>query len=511
MIVLGGFAVRIDGVAVGAAEWRRRNVTALVELLALAPTRRLHREQVLDALWPELSVDDATPRLHKAAHFARRALGRTDAVVLAGEMVELLPDVAVRVDAATFATAAIAALDAGRDPGAIDAALDLYTGDLLPEELYSEWTVSRREELRHLYIQLLRATGRWAELLAVDPTDEAAHVALMRVQVDRGDRASALAQYERLAAVLAEHLGVEPGAEARQLRDSLQTEPALPLQRIGFCHAADGVRLAYARVGKGPVLVKAATWLTHLEYDWESAIWRHWLQTLAARFDLLRYDERGCGLSDWNTSRFDLDAWVEDLAAVVDAVGYERFPLLGISQGAAVAVAYAARYPDRVNALVLYGGYVHGPVRRARNDDERRAAELLPDLAELGWGHDEPSFRQVFTARFMPGGTRAQWDEFNELQRRSTSPANAKRFMEGFAQIDVSDAAGRVQCPTLVLHVRGDRLPPLEQGRSLAALIPGSRFVSLEGDNHLMLAEDGAWPRFVNELDTFLREVGATA
>jgi pimeloyl-ACP methyl ester carboxylesterase len=248
--------------------------------------------------------------------------------------------------------------------------------------------------------------------------------------------------------------------------------------------------------------------MSHLEYDWESMLWRHWLLALTSRYRLLRYYQRGCGLSDWDTTSFNIEAWIDDLATVVDAAGYERFALLGVSQGAAVAVEYAARHPERVSALVLYGGYVHGHVARARNDEELRIARLLPELAELGWGRDEPTFRQVFTARFMPEGTREQWDEFNELQRLTTSPANAARFIRGFGVIDVTDAAQRVACPTLGVHVRGDLGPPLAEGRLLASMIPGSRFVSLEGRNHLMLATEPAWPRFVDEMDRFLAEVG---
>ncbi|KRE31539.1 LuxR family transcriptional regulator [Agromyces sp. Soil535] len=282
----------------------------------------------------------------------------------------------------------------------------------------------------------------------------------------------------------------------------------MPTQDVRFCHASDSVRLAYAVEGSGPPLVKAANWLSHLEYDWESMLWRHWLLALTSRYRVLRYDERGCGLSDWDTTSFTIEAWIDDLATVVDAAGYERFALLGVSQGAAVAVEYAARHPERVSALVLYGGYVHGHVIRARNDEELRIARLMPELAELGWGSDEPTFRQVFTARFMPEGTREQWDEFNDLQRLTTSPTNAARFIRGFGVIDVADAAQRVACPTLVVHVRGDLAPPLAEGRLLASMIPGSRFVSLEGHNHLMLATEPAWPRFVDEMDRFLAEVG---
>ena len=514
LTLLGGFAVQVDGHAVDPSHWRRRPAAHLVALLALAPDRRLHREQVIEALWPDATLAEAAPRLHKAVHFARRALG-ADAVTTGRDVLRLLPERDVAVDVVEFEAAATAALTSGT-PTAIAAALGRHTGELLPDDRYEPWTEARRAHVGHLHRQLLRAAGRWADLVAIEPTDEAAHVALVRSHVERGDRAAALAQYDRLAAILADELGIAagPGCRRRSIRRrgaahgrAARRRGDLPAQEIRFCHPPDGVRLAYAVVGRGPPLVKAANWLSHLEYDWESTIWRHWLTALTSRFTVLRYDVRGCGVSDWNTTAFTLDAWVEDLATVVDGAGFERFPLLGVSQGAAVAVEYAARHPERVRALVLYGGYVHGPLARARTDRERRAAPLLPDLAELGWGSDEPSFRQVFTGRFMPGGSRRQWDEFNDLQRRTTSPSNAARFMRGFAMIDVGAAAERVQCPTLVVHVRGDRSPPLEQGRLLASMIPGSRFVSLDGDNHLMLASDAAWPRFLEELDRFLAAV----
>jgi DNA-binding SARP family transcriptional activator/pimeloyl-ACP methyl ester carboxylesterase len=507
--VLGRFEVVIDGRLVDPTCWRRKPAAALVKLLALAPERRMHREAVFDALWPDLSPADAAPRLHKAVHFVRRAIG-PDGIATTGEALVLLPDRPVAVDVIAFEDAAATALDRG---AGFDAALTQYAGELLPEDRYEDWAAVRRAHVEHLHRQLLRAAGRWTELLAADPTDEPAHVAVMRGHLDRGNRAAALAQYDRLAAVLHDELDAEPGEEAEAARALALALPAnatdepLPMQEIRFCHARDGVRLAYTVVGDGRPLVKSANWLSHLEYDWESATWRHWLHDLTRRFRMLRYDARGGGLSDWNTDRFDLEAWVDDLEVVVEAAGYERFPMLGISQGAAVAVEYAARHPDKVSALVLYGGFVHGPLLRAGTDDDRRRAALWPEMAELGWGQDEPSFRQVFTARFMPGGTKEQWSEFNELQARSTSPANAAEFMRGVAVIDVTDAAPLVRCPTLVVHVRGDRHPPVSEGRLLASMIPGSRFVSLEGDNHIMLADEPAWPRFLAEVDRFLADV----
>jgi pimeloyl-ACP methyl ester carboxylesterase len=277
-------------------------------------------------------------------------------------------------------------------------------------------------------------------------------------------------------------------------------------QEIRFCRTSDGVTLAYACSGTGPPLVKAASWLTHVDHDWHSPVWRHWMVALSRRHRLIRYDERGCGLSDWDIAPPTFDSWVHDLETVVDEVGLERFPLLGISQGSAVAVAYAARHPERISRLVLYGGYAQGRLVRARDDEERRIHQLQVDLVRLGWGRDEPSFRQVFTSQFMPEASRELWDAFNELQRKTTSPANAAQVLDLTGPVDVVDQARRITAPTLVLHARHDRRPPFSQGRLLASLIPNSRFVALESCNHILLADEPAWPVFLSEVESFLAE-----
>ncbi len=289
-----------------------------------------------------------------------------------------------------------------------------------------------------------------------------------------------------------------------------EDSPAMPPQpepfhqTIRFCTAPDGARIAFATMGAGPVLVKAANWLTHLDYDGESPVWRHWLEGLAHGRTLVRYDERGCGLSDWNVDRFSFDDWVADLELVVDAVGLDRFPLLGVSQGAAVAVAFAARHPDRVTKLVLSGAYGRGRLARATTPEQRREAAFDIEVARIGSGRDDPSFRQMFTSQFLPDGTREQWDAFNELQRRTTSAHNAVRFLSTFGRIDVSEEAPKVRCPTLLLHSRDDRRQPLAGARDLAALIPGSRLVPLPSRNHILTDFEPAWPMFLRELDQFL-------
>jgi pimeloyl-ACP methyl ester carboxylesterase/DNA-binding CsgD family transcriptional regulator len=285
----------------------------------------------------------------------------------------------------------------------------------------------------------------------------------------------------------------------------------VPTQKIRFLRSHDGTRLAWAASGQGPTVIKAATWLSHLEYDWESPVWSHVLQHLAGRHRLLRYDERGCGLSDWNVPELSFDSWVRDLEAVADEAGGERFALLGISQGASIAIAYAVRHPERVTHLVLQGGYARGRLVRSATRAQAEEAEMMCRLAELGWGRADPSFRQFFTTQFIPGGTPAQHQWFNELERVSTSPANAAAFMREFNLIDVTELLPRVRCPTLVLHSRDDRRVPFEEGRLLATHIPGASLVPIDSSNHLLLADEPGWARAREAIEGFLPQAGAVA
>jgi len=273
-------------------------------------------------------------------------------------------------------------------------------------------------------------------------------------------------------------------------------------QEIQFCTASDGVRIAYAVVGRGPPLVKTANWLNHLEYDWQSPVWGHVLRAFAARHRLIRYDERGNGLSDWDVGDISFEAFVRDLESVVDAVGLERFPLFGISQGCAVSVAYAVRHPERVSKLVLYGGYTRG--RRRRGQQGADQADALLTLMRQGWGQDNPAFRQIYTSLFVPDGTAEQVHWFNDLQRMTTSPENAVRIRRTLDELDVSGLLPGVRVPTLVLHCRNDAVQPFEEGRRMAAGISGSRFVALEGNNHLILEHEPAWTRLLDEVTRFL-------
>ena len=275
-------------------------------------------------------------------------------------------------------------------------------------------------------------------------------------------------------------------------------------QQIRFCRSADGTRIAYATVGSGPPLVKAANYLTHLEHDWNGPVWRPWLDSLAQHHTLVRYDERGCGLSDWDVSNLSLETWVQDLEAVVDALGLERFPLLGISQGASVSVAYAVKHPERVSHLILYGGYARGRYNRGLSEEEMLKAETMINAIRVGWGQENPAFRQLFTTMKMPGGTEAQKEWLNELARISATPANAAVMERAFYQIDAVDLARQVTTPTLVLHGRSDSGVPFEEGRLLAALIPEARFVPLDSPNHNLTEQEPAWARFLAEVHAFL-------
>jgi pimeloyl-ACP methyl ester carboxylesterase len=274
-------------------------------------------------------------------------------------------------------------------------------------------------------------------------------------------------------------------------------------QEVHFCTSSDGVRIAYAEVGKGIPLLRTGHWLTHLEYDWESPVWSPFLREIAAGRRLIRYDARGNGLSDWEVDEISFEAFVRDVESVVAATGLDKFDLLGVSQGAAIAVAYAVRHPERVRHLVLYGGFARG--RRMRGSQQEIAnSDAIATLMRQGWGQENPAFRQMFTSQFIPGATAEQMEWFNDLQRITTSPDNAVRLRHAVDVIDVTDLLPSVQSPTLVLHCRNDAMQPFEEGRRLAAGIPGARFVTLEGRNHIILPGDASWERFFDEAKAFL-------
>jgi len=275
-------------------------------------------------------------------------------------------------------------------------------------------------------------------------------------------------------------------------------------QEVRFCTAPDGVQLAYSTIGSGPPLVKSGNWMTHLEYDLESPLWSEIWRNLARGSTLLRYDARGNGLSDRDAADISFDAWVSDLETVVEAAGFGKFDLFGISQGCAVAIAYAVRHPERVSRLVLYGGFALGANKRTRTENQKEEAAAMLSLTRLGWGKENPAFRQMFTSLFAPEATKEQADWFNELQRISASPECAVRYMQALGDVDVTGLLAQVKVPTLVMHASDDARVPFETGRRIAAGIPGARFVTLQSKNHFILPNEPAFGRFMEETRLFL-------
>lgn len=280
-------------------------------------------------------------------------------------------------------------------------------------------------------------------------------------------------------------------------------------QEIRFCSSFDGTRIAYALSGRGAPLVLSATWLSHLEHQWRSLAWRPWLEHFSGEHELLRYDLRGTGLSDRTFTNVSIDSWVRDLSKVVDAAGFERFPLVGVCQGGPIAIEYAARHPQRVSHLVLYGSYARGMLTRLDQPPEPAKARVLLEMAQLGWGHENHAFMQVWASLFQPGGGIEHLRSWTELQRLAISAKNVPLYFDTTFHVDVRDAAGRVKCPTLVVHASGDRVAPVEEGRLLGSLIPGARFVELESENHMLLPEEPAWTRFREEVHGFLNAARA--
>jgi len=274
-------------------------------------------------------------------------------------------------------------------------------------------------------------------------------------------------------------------------------------QEIKFCTSFDGTRIGYASSGNGSPLVMTTNWLSHLEFDWESPVWNHWITQLSKEHTLIRYDQRGCGLSSLETDDLSLDALVRDLETVVESLELDKFPLLGICSGAPVAMAYAVQHPDKVTHLILHGAF--GIKRQTDISAARRERiQTMLGLVRTGWGQDNPAFRQFFSTLFMPDATQEQMDWYNDLQHRSTSPDTALQILKMVINLDVSSLLPQVTVPSLVLHSRGDAVVSFDQGCDIAAAIPDARFVALESQNHILLGDEPAWDRFLAEFHTFI-------
>jgi pimeloyl-ACP methyl ester carboxylesterase/DNA-binding CsgD family transcriptional regulator len=301
-----------------------------------------------------------------------------------------------------------------------------------------------------------------------------------------------------------------PGAPAPPPLEA-SPEPPTPQrliagQRVSFTHSFDGTRLAFGVAGDGPPLVKVANYMSHLEHVWTSSVWIHWLEELTRAHTLIHGDERGSGLSDWDAADVSFEAWVRDLEAVVDAAGVQRFPLFAMSQAGAVAVAYAARHPERVSRLILHGAYARGWLNRDLTAEQIEEERVMIGLMRIGWGRENPAFRQVFAMQLFPEATINEVRALEWQMRVSVSPENAVRLESEMHRIDVRALATQVTAPTLILHSRGDEAVPFEEGRLLAALIPKAQFVALDSRNHLVTKREQAWTIVVEAMRAFLGE-----
>ena len=513
-----------------------RKAQALLALLALAPAHSCPRERLATLLWPDRPEEAARQSLRQCLSVLRRNVPELPLVTDHDRVG--FDAKAIAIDVSEFD-----ALCIDRKIEALTRAADLYRGDLLEcfdarSDLFESWLIGERIRLRTAATSALRLLlnilmekhprdGAYRiahRLLAIDPLQEDVHRALMRLHFDDGQNALALRQFKRCKAILRNELDVEPDDQTKALyrqfnsaraqgstkRNGMTEERASLThgivqprteQTVEYCTAPDGVRIAYASIGKGPPLVKAANWLNHLELDLNSSVWGHWLGELSRDYRLLRYDERANGLSDWNVYDISLDAFVRDLEAVVDKVGLDRFPLLGISQGCAISIAYAAKHPERVSHLVLYGGYAKGWMHNPANVPR---GEAMATLIRDGWDRDTSAFRQVFTSRLIPDANAEQIRSFNKLQRRTTSPENAYRLYKVLSQLDVRHLLAGLTVPTLILHAREDAIIKFSEGQELASNIQGARFVPLESRNHLLLQNEPAWDAFISETRAFL-------
>ncbi len=524
--LFGGLAVRRDGEVQPLPPSRKTRALLGYLILKGAPQRR---DALCDLFWD--LPDDPRASLRWSLSKLRPVVNGDGAERLVADRERIgFSRMGATVDALALETACA---QPGRpSEEALIALAEACSGTLLagldlPDHpAYEAWRLAQQERGRQLRLRLLHellgrsgldAAGRTRFLrmrLELDPGCEEAHAQLLLHLRWAGGVGEAEAQAV-ISRRMLEATGTRPGPLFRDAARGASTslpvvpapaalEPATQFrQAIRFCTSQDGTRLAFATSGQGRPLVKTANWLNHLEFDWESPLWRHVFRALSNHHTLVRYDSRGNGLSDWAAADLSLDAMVEDLRAVVDAAGLDRFPLLAISQGCAVAVEFAVRWPERVSRLVLHGGYARG-WRRRGTPESIAQREAMITLVRTGWGQDNPAFRQVFTSLFAPDATPEQVDWLNELQRVTTSPENAARIMEAFGDLDVSGRLHRVSQPTLVLHSRGDARIPHEEGRDLAAGIPGSRFITLEGRNHLLLEHDPQSRRFLEEVEAFL-------
>ncbi len=508
--LIGPLAVRRGGAS--AALPRSRKTRALLAYLAIVG-RPERRERLCELFWDV--PDDPRGALRWSLSKLRALVDDEGAPRLYAdrEWIELrLPDEAVdfrrlrRLLGSDLSAAPVEDLEAALGGG------DLLEGLDVPRcDRFSAWRLAHQGDVRRWRSAVLdELTSRplapeavlahartWTDLDGDAPEPWVRLIDLLEAagRPREADEQRILAERRLLRA------GVAPPAGLKRPH-SASRRTAGPPGEIRFCTAPDGVSIAYTVQGRGPPLVKAANWMTHLERDADGPIWRHWIAEFSRNRAFVRYDQRGNGLSDWKAP-ISNEAFLNDLEAVVDAAGLERFDLLGISQGAAAAIAYAARHPHRVRRIVLLGPFARGWAHRSTPEQLARREAMLT-LTRTGWDEDNPAFRQLFTSLFIPDADAETHHWFNTTQRLSTSGETAYAIQRCGADLDVEHLLPLVTAPTLVAHRRDDAVVPFDVGRELAGRIPGARFLPLEGRNHLLLEQEPAWRRFAEVTQAFL-------
>lgn len=465
---------------------RSKKTRALLAYLVLSG-RPQSRERLSSLFWDV--ADDPRAALRWSISKLRGLLDDDTKRVQANRDTVAIDTSTLWVDALAIKAAKLSGFSATSDSDLVALSQKLR-GPLLEElelpdfQAYQAWCIAERKQFHNLHLELLETISTRVQ----GPAQLEATRGLLELEPGH---VGAQCTLDRL-------LGKAP-----ETTDDAPP-PSVTTQQVRFCDGKGGVQIAYSAVGRGKPLVKTANWMTHLEHDWDSPMHRHLARELASGHQLIRYDQRGNGLSDRDVDELTLDAFVADLGSVIDAVGLDRVPLFGMSQGVPVALAYAAANPERVRCLVLLGGYAQG---WGLGEKKRRSDEMRT-LIQAGWGKENPAFRQMFTTLFLPKGNTKHQSWMNDLMKQTASPSVAARVYEAMGLFDVRAQLAKIQAPTLILHSRDDAAIPFEQGRRLAGGIPGAEFVPLPSANHLLLEDEPAWKTFVKELKRFLAAHG---
>lgn len=515
--LFGEFQVSLDGTVVELPPSKKARALLAYLIITARPQRREH---LCELFWD--TPNDPKGSLRWALSKLRSAFPESLKHRVTADRERISIDLAdVNIDLATIESLLESQLSAKAAFLAAKQTLNrpfLEGLELSNLEQFSAWLTAKRSEASQLEAQLIERclkcgdltveeeaalSREWLDAQPYNPHAAKAFLKMLSRQSSSRDveavKQSLIARFQDAGI----ELSINPTSMGGISKTGNSDRKLLDRQRIQFCRTSDDVTLAYASVGAGPPLVKAANWLTHLELDWSAPIWSPLYRELAQDFRFIRYDERGNGLSDWDVEELSQETFVKDLECVVDTLGLETFPLLGISQGAAVSIEYAIRHPDRVSKLVLFGGYPKGWKIDATPEiiAER---EAMITLTKTGWGQNNPAYRHVFSSTFMPDGSHEDLAWFNEFQRKTTSPDNAVKFLQAFADIDVRHQLSKITVPTLVIHSRGDQRIDWKVGRDIAAEIPNAEFVTLESNNHLLLEGEPAAEDFISAVKRFL-------